>query len=115
MLDLDWESKVHSNIERNGIIALNDNEDAHVLETAIAGRVEAIITRNFDDFALKNSNDTQIITEKEHAIYSTAQHSLHIVQPKLMLKWLTNQQIPLIETFSRSVEEKIAPLSSVIN
>jgi predicted nucleic acid-binding protein len=77
------------------VIALNDNEDAHILETAIAGRAKAIITRNFDDFTLKK-NDTKIIIGKEHAIYSTAQHSLHIVQPKLILKWIESEQIPFI-------------------
>jgi predicted nucleic acid-binding protein len=33
-----------------GVIGLRDVEDAHVLETAIAGRADFLVTANFKDF-----------------------------------------------------------------
>ena len=41
-----------------GVIALQDVEDAHVLETALPGKANVLVTANFRDFI---SNDTHVI------------------------------------------------------
>lgn len=73
-----------------GIIPLRDLEDAHVLETALAGRADILITANFSDFI---SKDTQISIPQRHGIHTTSSHILQIVHPYLMMTWLKNGQI----------------------
>jgi len=77
-----------------GVIALSDTEDAHVLETALAGRAAVLVTANFKDFI---SNDTRIIVLGRHAIHTTPAHVFHIAHPYYMMDWLRNGQIPEIE------------------
>ena len=76
-----------------GIIALRDVEDLHVLETAIAGKADFLVTANFKDFTLR---DTQVKIPDRHAIYRSPAHSIHIVHPYLMVEWLRNGMIPKI-------------------
>jgi predicted nucleic acid-binding protein len=77
-----------------GVIALRDTEDAHVLETAIAGKADFLVTANFQDFLV--DGDTKIEIPNRHAIYYSSAHSLQIVHPYLMVDWLRNQKIPTI-------------------
>lgn len=77
-----------------GIIALSDTEDAHVLETALAGRAVVLVTANFKDFI---SNDTHIIIPERHATHTAPAHILHIAHPYYMMDWLRAGQIPEIE------------------
>ena len=85
-----------------GLIALKDIEDAGVLETALAGKAQALVTQNFKDFTPTYNNtkilnnNTKIIEPNNHAIYKSAEHSLHIVQPHLMMQWLRQDNIPII-------------------
>jgi predicted nucleic acid-binding protein len=74
-----------------GIIALQDEEDAHVVETALAGRANVLVTANFRDFI---SNDTRIIVPERHAVHTAATHAFHIVHPYLMMAWLRQEYIP---------------------
>lgn len=74
-----------------GIIPLDDEEDRHVLETAIAGKATVLVTANFKDFLFK---DVQIIVPERHCIYLSPIHSLHIVHPFLMINWLNKKEIP---------------------
>ncbi|ACK73734.1 conserved hypothetical protein (plasmid) [Gloeothece citriformis PCC 7424] len=74
-----------------GIIPIQDIEDAHVLETALAGRAEILVTANFKDFM---SNDTQLIIPQRHAIHIAPNHRFHIVHPYLMIDWINQGQIP---------------------
>jgi len=76
-----------------GIIALRDAEDAHVLETAFAGRANVLVTANFRDF---RSKDTWILIPERHGIYLAPSHNFHIVHPYLMMEWLKSGQIPPI-------------------
>ncbi len=76
-----------------GIIALRDQEDAHVLETALAGRANLLVTANFRDFRAK---DTRILIPERHGIYVAPSHRFEIVHPYLMMEWLKSGQIPLI-------------------
>lgn len=77
-----------------GIIALQDEEDAHVVETALAGRANVLVTANFRDFI---SNDTHIIAPERHAVHVAATHAFHIVHPYLMMDWLRQEYIPPVE------------------
>ncbi len=74
-----------------GVIALSDSEDAHVLETALAGRASVLVTANFKDFI---SNDTRLVVLQRHAIYTAPANVLHIAHPFEMMKWLQDGQIP---------------------
>lgn len=85
-----------------GVIALPDSEDAHVLETALAGRAKVLVTNNFKDFI---SNDTRIIvpqkqdsihSEPAHAIYFAPAHIVHIANACQIIAWIKSGQIPEI-------------------
>jgi len=78
-----------------GVIALRDIEDLHVLETAIAGKADFLITANFKDFIVKG--DTKIKIPNRHAIYHSSAYSLQIVHPYLMVEWLRSGEIPVID------------------
>jgi predicted nucleic acid-binding protein len=77
-----------------GVIGLRDIEDAHVLETAIAGRADFLVTANFKDFIV--DGDTKIEIRDRHAIYYSSAHSLQIVHPYLMLEWIRRGYLPKI-------------------
>ena len=74
-----------------GIIPLEDEEDRHVLETALAGKADLLITANFKDFLTK---ETEIIILNQHYIYGLPDRKLHIVHPYLMMDWLRQGYIP---------------------
>jgi predicted nucleic acid-binding protein len=74
-----------------GVIPIQDIEDAHVLETAIAGKANVLVTANFKDFL---GNDTQLIITQHHAIHIAPNHRFHIVHPYLMMDWLHQGQMP---------------------
>ena len=74
-----------------GVIPIQDTEDAHVLETAIAGRANVLVTANFKDFLC---DDTQLIIPQRHAIHIAPNHCFHIVHPYLMMDWLHQGQMP---------------------
>ena len=77
-----------------GVIALRDTEDLHILETAIAGKADFLVTANFKDFIVRR--DTQLKIVNRHAIYHSSAHSLQIVHPYLMVEWLRSGKIPTI-------------------
>ena len=74
-----------------GILPLDDVEDAHVLETAIAARADILVTANFKDFI---STDSRIIVPERHLFYFSPAHQVHIVHPYLMMDWLNTATIP---------------------
>jgi predicted nucleic acid-binding protein len=79
-----------------GVIPIRDTEDAHVLETAIAGKADVLITANFKDFI---SKDTQVVIPDRHAVYrSPDDHVFQIVHPYLMMEWMRSGQVPDISS-----------------
>jgi hypothetical protein len=74
-----------------GVIPIQDTEDAHVLETALAARANVLVTANFKDFLC---NDTQLIIPQRHAIYIAPNYRFHIVHLYLMMDWLDRGQMP---------------------
>jgi predicted nucleic acid-binding protein len=76
-----------------GVIPIADTEDRHVLETALAGRANILVTANFRDFLTKN---IEIIIVERHSICHSPIHKFQIVHPYLMIKWLNQGNIPKI-------------------
>lgn len=74
-----------------GVTPIQDTEDAHVLETAIARLTNVLVTANFKDFLC---NDTQLIIPQRQAIHIAPNHRFHIVHPYLMMDWLHEGQMP---------------------
>ncbi len=68
-----------------GIVGLKDLEDAHVLETAIAGRADFLVTMNFKDFIV--DRDTKVIIPDCHVIHYNPAHTVQIVSPKQIANW----------------------------
>jgi predicted nucleic acid-binding protein len=65
---------------------VRDPEDAHMLETAVVGRADFLVTANFKDFIV--DRDARIEIPDRHAVYYSSAHSLQIVHPYLMVEWL---------------------------
>jgi predicted nucleic acid-binding protein len=76
-----------------GVIPLRDTEDGHVLETAIAGRADFLITANFKDFITQK---TAVVTPDRYAIHQSPDCTVHIVHPYLMMEWLRTGKIPSV-------------------
>jgi predicted nucleic acid-binding protein len=76
-----------------GVIPIDDIEDQHVLEAALAGRANVLVTANFKDFLNK---DIELIIPERHSIYNSPIHEFHIVHPYLMINWLNQGNIPKI-------------------
>ena len=78
-----------------GIVPIRDSEDAHVLETAISGKAQVLVTANFKDFITKN---TEIILPQRHAIQLTPDCGFQIVHPYLFMEWIREGKIPDIDS-----------------
>jgi predicted nucleic acid-binding protein len=74
-----------------GVIPLRDTEDAHVLETAIAGRADFLVTANFKDFIMEK---TAIVSPNRYALHQGSDSTIHIVHPYLMMEWLRTGIMP---------------------
>lgn len=77
-----------------GVLPMKDTEDAHVLETAIAGRADFIVTANFKDFII--DRDTKIEIPDRLAIYYSSAHNLQVIHPYLMVDLLKRGTLPKI-------------------
>jgi predicted nucleic acid-binding protein len=77
-----------------GIVGLKDIEDAHVLETAIAGRADFLVTSNFKDFIV--DRDTRIVIPERYAIHYHPAHTVQIVHPFQMTDWFRTESLPVL-------------------
>jgi predicted nucleic acid-binding protein len=75
-----------------GIVGLKDIEDAHVLETAIAGRADFLVTSNFKDFIV--DRDTKVITPDRYAVHYNPAHAVQIVHPFQIADWFRTGSLP---------------------
>lgn len=75
-----------------GVVPLTDEEDAHVLEAAVAGRAHLIATANFDDFV---SYRTEIVAPGRVAIHRTGDHEMIIAHPVEVARWLRTGVVDL--------------------
>lgn len=69
-----------------GVMPIRDEEDAHVIETAIAGRATHLVTANFADFVFPG---TTVVVRDRVAEYRDARAELLIVHPYEMVARLT--------------------------
>lgn len=86
-----------------GLMPMRNQEDAHVLETALAGHAHLLVTGNFDDFVMARS---RIIEPKRIAIVGTAAAELVVAHPFVAVRWLREGSFPdaatVARTYSRS-------------
>lgn len=77
-----------------GVLPLRDEEDAHVLDVATAGRADLLVTSNFKDF-LQYRQD---VREKDRiAISQTAPHQVVLAHPCTVVRWLREGRIVIPE------------------
>jgi len=69
-----------------------DPEDGRVLDAAIAGQADAIVTDNFKDFWY---HQAQVIEFGRLIVRKTAAKDIAIIQPDLMLGWLQSGVSPI--------------------
>lgn len=75
-----------------GIVGLKDIEDAHVLETAIAGRADFLVTMDFKDFMI--NRDTKVIIPDRYAVHYNPAHTVQIVSPFQIADWFRTGFLP---------------------
>lgn len=73
-----------------GVVPLRDEEDADVLEAAVAGRAHVLATYNFADFV---GYRTEVVKRGRIAIHRTADHELIIAHPAEALPWVRTGRI----------------------
>jgi PIN domain len=75
-----------------GVVPLTDTEDAHVLETCIAGQAHILVTANFKDFLAR---DVQVLEANRIALYPSPKGQLLISHPYVMSEWFRQGRIML--------------------
>ena len=75
----------HLTLGGTGLLTLRDTEDAHVLEVAVAGRADLLVTSNFKDFV---DHQTDVRVPDRVAVHSAPHHSVVIVHTFTAAKWL---------------------------
>lgn len=68
-----------------------DPEDGRVLDAALSGGAQALVTSNFRDF--KHHNDDAVVRDRVH-VRKSAHGDLWIVQPEEMMDWLATGRKP---------------------
>ena len=81
-----------------GLMPIRDEEDGHVLDTAIAGQAHLLVTANFDDFI---SAKSKILEPRKVGIVTTANATLVVAHPYRAVSWLQQNMFPDAETVSR--------------
>jgi hypothetical protein len=79
-----------------GVIPIEDWDDRHVLETAVAGGATALVTANIMDFYVK---DLTVVIPQRHGIYRASDRSFHLVHPFLMMNWINRGEVPPVSDF----------------
>ncbi len=81
-----------------GLMPMRDEEDAHVVETALAGRAHLLVTANFDDFVTTRS---RILEPGKVGIVETATARLVVAHPYRAATWLREGMFPDADTVAR--------------
>lgn len=77
-----------------GVLPMPDREDAHVLETAIAGRADLLATADMAHFSF---SDTIVLEEDRVLRYRRADHDVVIAHPFRAARWIREGRILLPE------------------
>ncbi len=75
-----------------GLLPLRDTEDAHVLDTAIAGDTDILATANFKDFLTRN---TEVLVPDRLARFEHPRGRLLIAHPFTIRSWFLSGRIEL--------------------
>ena len=73
-----------------GVVPLRDSEDAHVLEVAVAGETDLLVTTNFRDFI---SYRTRVTKPERIAIHATVGGRVLIAHPFTAAEWIRTGKI----------------------
>ncbi|MEO5336102.1 MAG: PIN domain-containing protein [Magnetospirillum sp. WYHS-4] len=84
-----------------GLMPIRDPEDAHVLDTALAGRSHLLVTANFDDFVTAKG---RVLESGKIAIVETAAAKLVVAHPFRAVAWLRQGIFPEAEMVERLLE-----------
>lgn len=82
-----------------GLMPLRDSEDAHVLDTAIAGLADILVTANMSDFLPRH---IEVLTPKFLARFSHPKKTLLIAHPFMVRDWFDAGEIKHPETLKVS-------------
>lgn len=83
----------HLTLGGTGLMPMRDEEDAHVVDTAIAGGAHLLVTANFDDFlGLKG----RVVEVGRVALVETAKARLIVAHPFQAVEWLRSGQLPVL-------------------
>ena len=75
-----------------GVVPLRDQEDVHVLDVAVAGRANVLVTGNFVDFI---GYRTEILKPDRIALHRTPDHEVIIARPAEVAAWIRTGEIDL--------------------
>ncbi|MFD2234996.1 PIN domain-containing protein [Phaeospirillum tilakii] len=81
-----------------GLMPMRDEEDAHVVETALAGGSHLLATANFDDFI---GSKSRVLEEGKIAVVGTAAARLVVAHPYRAAAWMREGLFPDAETVER--------------
>jgi len=75
-----------------GVLPLDDQEDRHVLETALAGGADMLVTQNLKDFV---GQDTRVlVADRYYGVEDAADGRLLIVHTYAAAAWLRGEDLP---------------------
>jgi predicted nucleic acid-binding protein len=77
-----------------GLLPLTDEEDAHVIDTAIAGESDILVTANFRDFLPRH---VEVLAHERLARFRHPKGDLLIAHPYVAGEWLEAGRIQLPE------------------
>jgi PIN domain len=89
-----------------GVMPLRDSEDAHVLEVAMAGLTDVLVTRNFGDFT---NYRTDVLVPGRVALHHGVGHDVVIADPRDMLTWVRAGRIDLPARAARKAHNSAGP------
>lgn len=75
-----------------GVLPVPDREDAHVLETAVAGRADLLVTADMGDFDVRG---TTVLEEGRVLRFRRADHDVVIAHPFRAARWVRQGRILL--------------------
>lgn len=86
-----------------GLMPMRDSEDAHVLDTALAGRAHLLVTADFDDFMVSNS---RILEPGKVGIVEAAITSVVVAHPFRAVSWLRQGIFPELDAHNNEKNEE---------
>lgn len=81
----------HLTLGGTGLMPIRDQEDGHVVDTAIAGRAHLLVTANFDNFIAAKS---RVLEPAKVAILEAAGATLIVAHPYRAVSWLRQGVFP---------------------